>query len=77
MIVHWVCESVHPFDIVGNLHFLSLMKTGWPEYYIPHPITVSQDVQLVFTRMQERIARMLNVSVVYLQTSNTYKTKGV
>lgn len=77
VIVRWVCESVRPFDIVGDLHFLSLMKTGRPEYYIPHPITVSRDVRLVFTRTRERIARMLNVSVVYSQMSNTYKTKGI
>ena len=40
-IVRWVCESIRPFDIVYDVRFLVLMKTGRPEYYIPSPITVS------------------------------------
>ena len=63
-IVRWVCESIRPFDIVYDVRFLVLMKTGWPEYYIPSPITVSRDVRLVFTRTRERIAKMLVVSVI-------------
>jgi hypothetical protein len=47
-IVRWVCESLHPFDIVSDTHFLVLMKTGHPEFYIPSPWTVSRDVRLVF-----------------------------
>jgi hypothetical protein len=35
------------------------MKTGCPEYYIPSPSTVSQDVQLVFAWTHQRIAKML------------------
>ncbi|KAF9220143.1 hypothetical protein BS17DRAFT_797825 [Gyrodon lividus] len=37
-----------------------LMKTGRPEYYIPHPTTVSQDVWLVFANVCKQIARMLH-----------------
>ncbi|KAF8547223.1 hypothetical protein OG21DRAFT_1377548, partial [Imleria badia] len=40
--------------------FLSLMKTGRPNYYFPSEYTVSRDVRHVFTRTQERIAKMLN-----------------
>ncbi|KAG0700689.1 hypothetical protein DFH29DRAFT_807315, partial [Suillus ampliporus] len=58
-IVRWVCESARPFDIVKDRAFQSLMKTGRPEYYIPSPSTVSRDVKLVFARMCQRIAKML------------------
>ncbi|KAG0691842.1 hypothetical protein DFH29DRAFT_986087 [Suillus ampliporus] len=40
-IVQWVCESVWPFDIVKDHGFMSLMKTGWPKYYILSPSKVS------------------------------------
>ncbi|KIK75677.1 hypothetical protein PAXRUDRAFT_172069 [Paxillus rubicundulus Ve08.2h10] len=40
--------------------FQCLMKTGRPEYYIPHPTTVSRDVWLVFANVRKRIARMLH-----------------
>ena len=47
-IVRWVCTYLHPFDIVSDLYFLSIVKTGHPEYYVPSPSTVSWDVRLVF-----------------------------
>ncbi|KIK40528.1 hypothetical protein CY34DRAFT_87177, partial [Suillus luteus UH-Slu-Lm8-n1] len=39
--------------------FVLLMKTGWPEYYIPSPSTVSRDVKLVFVNIRKCIVRML------------------
>jgi hypothetical protein len=35
------------------------MKTGRPEYHIPSPSTISQDVKLVFANVRQRIAQML------------------
>ena len=61
--VHWVCESLRPFDIVSDVYFLVLMKTGRPGLYIPSPSTVSRDVQLVFAHTRDRIAKLLNVSI--------------
>ncbi|KAG2098243.1 uncharacterized protein F5147DRAFT_747387 [Suillus discolor] len=52
-LVHWVAESLRPFDIVKDRGFQSLMKTGRPEYYIPSPRTISSDVKLVFVRTHE------------------------
>ncbi|KAG1866660.1 hypothetical protein DFJ58DRAFT_654764, partial [Suillus subalutaceus] len=43
-IVCWVSESLHPFNIIKDCAFQSLMKTGRPEYYLPSPSTVSHDV---------------------------------
>lgn len=71
-IVRWVCKSLHPFDIVSNTHFLMLMKTGHPEFYIPSPWTVSHDIQLVFVHTHEQIARMLMVSLTFI--SNIIET---
>ena len=34
-IVRWVAESQRPFQIVEDRGFKNLMKTGWPDYYIP------------------------------------------
>ncbi|KAG2133398.1 hypothetical protein BD769DRAFT_1627422 [Suillus cothurnatus] len=42
--VCWVSKSLHPFEIVKEKGFQSLMKTGRPEYYIPSPSTVARDV---------------------------------
>ncbi|KAG1878536.1 hypothetical protein C8R48DRAFT_745210 [Suillus tomentosus] len=47
------------FKIVEDKGFQSLMKTEQPEYYIPSPSTVARDVQMVFARTRERIARMI------------------
>jgi len=35
------------------------MKTGRPDYYIPSPMTVSQDVKKVFVNVCRRLAKML------------------
>ena len=43
--------------------FLSLMKTGRPEYYIPSATTVSRDIRIVFAQMHARIGQMLQVSL--------------
>ena len=61
-IVRWVSEDLRPFDIVSDRGFQCLMKTGRPEYYLPHPKTVSRDVRLVFANARKRIAKMLQVS---------------
>ncbi len=63
-IVRWVCESMRPFDIVKDHGFWSLIKTGWPEYYIPLWSTVSHDVKQVFVNVQKHISTMLKVSAL-------------
>ena len=60
-IVRWVAESKRPFEIVADCGFQSLMKTGWPDYYIPSPTTVSRDVKKVFVNVHQRMAKMLQV----------------
>jgi hypothetical protein len=44
---------------VKDQGFQHLMKTGRPDYYIPSPTTVSQDVKRVFANVQKYIAKML------------------
>ncbi|KAG1825327.1 hypothetical protein DFJ58DRAFT_672728, partial [Suillus subalutaceus] len=58
-IVQWVSESLHPFKVVNDQAFKSLMKTGWPEYYIPSSFTVLHDVKLIFANIRKQIAQML------------------
>ena len=60
-IVCWAAESLRPFAIVTDRGFLSLMKTGRPEYYLPSAETVSRDVKQVFVHTQNQIAKMLRV----------------
>jgi hypothetical protein len=43
--------------------FHRLMKTGRPQYRIPSSRTVVRDVHVVFRKVKERIATMLQVSV--------------
>ncbi|KAH6906660.1 hypothetical protein BKA70DRAFT_1224012 [Coprinopsis sp. MPI-PUGE-AT-0042] len=40
-------------------HFLSLMKTGRPEYKVPSPSTVSRDIKAVFAKARQRMAKLL------------------
>jgi hypothetical protein len=60
-LIRWVAESLRPFAIVKDRGFQSLMKTGWPHYYLPSPMTVSRDVKTVFARTHGRIAKLLKV----------------
>ena len=58
-IVRWVSEHLRPFNIVNDRGFHALMKTGWPEYFIPSVFTISHDIHLVYTRTRQRITKML------------------
>jgi hypothetical protein len=49
--------------IVDDPGFHRLMKTGRPHYKIPSGRTVARDVHVVFRRVKERIAKMLQVSI--------------
>jgi hypothetical protein len=60
--VRWVSENCRPFEIVADRGFNSLMKTGRPGYWIPHPTVVSRDVKLAFARTRQRLSKMLRVS---------------
>ena len=60
-IVQWVAESMHPFSIVADRGFLTLMKTGRLGMYILSLSTVVCDVKQVFAKSQQRIAKMLQV----------------
>ena len=60
-IIHWIAENKRPYSIVKNRGFLSLIKTGQPEYYLPSPSTVSRDVKKVFAHVRGQIAQMLQV----------------
>ena len=70
-IVRWVSESMRPFCIVEDRGFLSLMKTGRPEYYIPSRTTVSRDVKQVFVNARKRIATILKVNTLADSTTET------
>jgi len=70
-LVCWVSESLWPFEIVKDWGFQSLMKIGWPEYYLPSPTTISHDVRLMFAHTQQCIAKMLRVSELMLNMCET------
>ena len=61
-LVRWVAQSLRPFNIVKDLGFQALMKTGRPGYYLPSPKTVARDVKMVFAKTRICIAKLLNVS---------------
>ena len=64
-LVRWVTESKRPFNIVADQGFNSLMKTGRPGYYLPHPTTVACDTKTVFAKTRTRVADLLQVSPHY------------
>ena len=53
-------------NMIDDPGFHQLMKMGHPHYWIPSSRTVAQDVHVVFLRVKERIAKMLQVSNYYL-----------
>jgi hypothetical protein len=61
--VRWCAESMRSFKIVDDAGFHRLMKTGRPHIRIPSSRTVARDVHVVFKRVKERIAKMLQVSL--------------
>ena len=68
-IVRWVSKSMRPLSIVEDKGFHILMKTGRPEYYIPLPRTVAQDVKQVFKNMHHQISKILQVSSSFMSLS--------
>jgi hypothetical protein len=64
--VRWCAESMRSFKIVDDAGFHRLMKTGRPHLRIPSSRTVARDVHVVFKRVKERIAKMLQVSLLDL-----------
>jgi len=52
--------------IVEDPGFHRLMKTGRPQYKIPSRRTVARDVHVVFRRVKERIAKMLQVNIIII-----------
>jgi hypothetical protein len=60
-----VAESMRSMKIVDDAGFHRLMKTGRPQYRIPSTRTVARDVHVVFKRVKERIAKMLQVSILF------------
>ncbi|KAF6744788.1 hypothetical protein DFP72DRAFT_757427, partial [Ephemerocybe angulata] len=50
---------LRPFNIVRDRGFLSLMKTGRPQHWIPSPSTVIRDTKLSFVKTRARIAQLL------------------
>ena len=61
-------------QIVEDPAFHRLMKTGRPHYRIPSSRTVARDVHVVFNRVKERIANMLQVSFFFLKKRSIKKT---
>ncbi len=50
-IIRWVCENLHPFNVIKDRGFIHLMKTGHLNYYIPSLSTIGHDVKKVFARV--------------------------
>ena len=63
--VRWVAESMRPMTMINDPAFHRLMKTGRPQYRLPSSRTTTRDGNVVFHRVKERIARMLQVSIVF------------
>ena len=59
--------------------FHRLMKTGRPHYRIPSSRTVARDVHVVFHRVKEQIANMLQVSFLLFKkmSKKTYVRKEI
>jgi hypothetical protein len=69
-IVCWIAESKHPFAIVKDHGFKELIKTSHPEYRLPSPVTVAQDVKQVFVSMRSLVATKLKVILLTIHDRN-------
>lgn len=58
-IIKWVTQSMHPHVIVKDPGFLNLMKTGHPGYWVPSPSTVARNIKVIYTKVCEKLARIL------------------
>jgi hypothetical protein len=58
-----VAENLRPYEIVNDRAFISLIKTGRPDYQLPSPTTLARDVQNVFLNAKARMAKYLQVSI--------------
>ena len=76
-IICWISESKWPFEIVNDRGFHSLMKTGRPEYRLPSPSTVSQNVKSVFLNVRKRIAKTLQVGISSYCSTPTENSPGL
>ena len=66
-VVRWVAESKRPFTIIKDCSLLKLLKTGpgRPDYRLPSPLTISQDVKHVFVRVHAQLVEKLKVNLSY------------
>jgi hypothetical protein len=60
-IARWCAGSNHPFKVVEDREFITLMKAGCPGTSLPSPMTVSRDVKAAFERCRECIDNILKV----------------
>ncbi|PPQ85854.1 hypothetical protein CVT26_001954 [Gymnopilus dilepis] len=78
-IVCWLSECIRPFKIVEDCGFQCLMKTGWPELYIPSASTISRDVKIAFVRSCKKIAKFRQTSPnhhAFVAVTATIERKG-
>ncbi|TFK79359.1 hypothetical protein K466DRAFT_570280 [Polyporus arcularius HHB13444] len=72
-----VTYSIRNHTAMEARSFVMLMKTGWRQYQLPSPSTVSRDVQQVFLRCCKRIMKMHQVCITIAKAalqSMTYET---
>jgi hypothetical protein len=69
-IVCWIAESKRPFAIVKDHGFKELMKTSRPEYRLPSPVTIAQDVKQVFVSTRSLVATKLKVILLTIHNRN-------
>ena len=60
--VRWMAESKQPFNLVKDYGYHRVMKNGHPAHYIPSDKSIARDLQEVFVKTREQIAKKLQVS---------------
>ena len=59
----WVARSHRPFSIVNDPDLLDIFRMLYAPVEVPHPTTVSRDVQFIFKQARVEVAKYLQVSL--------------
>jgi hypothetical protein len=60
----WITINNRPLNIINDQGLRGLLTAGRPNAILPSPDTISRDIDAAFEKCQDRIAKLLQVSVL-------------
>jgi hypothetical protein len=63
-LVKWVTENNRPLNIINDRELRNLLTAGRPSIHLPSHDTISRDIKAAFEKCRDRVAKLLQVSLV-------------